>query len=333
MAEAGRILFVASPETDFLQDLLFSGLVKRLGHERVMDWPFSPRLYLRRKPYPRTSVRRAQLSLWRRFRGGWSGFSAVVVASCKPRTLRAWQRIMPQMPAGIPVVLLDGGDRTPIGGDLERLGAPGLLAEIEAQRPFDLVLKRETPVGHDFGRPTIPFNFGFNPDFLPRRRLPPCYDVACWCVESHPVRTRALELLAGRFDCTANGSVRGNEGRSYKRRGERYLEELARCRIVISLPGSGWDCLRYWEATAVGACVVSPRAAIEIPDDFVDGEEIVRCADDVSDLVTVCQALLDDEPRRARIAAAGAAKAARCHSDVARADRLLAALAGLGVRI
>jgi hypothetical protein len=323
----GRILFVGTNEVDYLMDVVLSGLVARLGHHRVYDWPFSGRVYLRRKGYPRTMLRRSKLSLLRRFQAkrDFAEFDLVVVAACKPSCVHAYRQIQDKIPVGVPVVFIDGGDRTELGGDLDRLGEPTLFADTEAKRPFDLVFKREKWLDHDFGRDCVAFPNAFHPDFMPPRK-PKKYDVAFWGVESHETRVRAFELLRDKYDCATNGTIRGVTFHQHKRKGGFFLEELGRCKIALSLPGIGWDCQRYWEAPGVGAFMITPKAPLEIPDDFVSGQHVVHCKDDVSDLIELCDYYLEHEDEREAIAAAGQKHCLQYHSHLARADRLLASV-------
>jgi hypothetical protein len=236
-----------------------------------------------------------------------------------------YRALLPKIPEYIPRVFIDGGDRREIGGDLDRLRAPKLFHEIESTRPFDLIFKRELFREDTHNRPLLPLQLGFVPDYLPQPQSPQ-YDVTFWCVESNPIRSAVLDQLQPHFDCVANGSVRGQNFRKYKRKGRRYLEELARCKIVINFPGVGWDCQRYWEAPAVGAAMVSPSSPLIIPNDFKDNEHIVRCADDGNDIINVCQRLLDDDKHRKAIGKHGQEWALKYHSDIARAQTVLSGI-------
>ena len=322
-----KILFLTTPENDYLQDLLLSGFIQKLGRDKIIDLPFSKRIYFPRKTYPAVMIKRKRLATMRRLcsRFNIKDIGLVIVASCKPLAFNYYQKLLAQIPRDIPRVLIDGGDRRELGGDLDRLGAPELFAEVENTRPFDLIFKRELFQDDSYERPVLPLQLGFTADFQPAAQSP-CYDVAFWCVESHPIRSQVLDRLQPHFDCVANGSVRGQNFRKYKRKGKRYLEELARCKIVVNFPGVGWDCQRYWEAPAVGAAMVSPRSPLVMPNDFKDGEHIMRCADDGHDIVEVCQRLLDDEPLRARIAKDGQQWALSHHSDLARAEAVLSGI-------
>jgi hypothetical protein len=84
-----------------------------------------------------------------------------------------------------------------------------------------------------------------------------------------------------------------------------YLPTLARAKISIVLRGHGWDTVRFWEtASCEGTLLACDRQPIVRPHPFVDGEHCVEFSSP-TELESRLRELLNDEPRRARIAAAG----------------------------
>jgi hypothetical protein len=217
-----------------------------------------------------------------------------------------------------------------IGGDLTRLEHAKLFNDVISRRPFDVVFKREYIAGTDLGPNVFPLPFSFNFDQIPTG-LPESkkYDVSFWAVESNPLRTKALDLLADKFDCTANGTARGQIAKHYKRKGMHYLRELAACRIVLNIPGVGWDTQRYWEVPAVGGFMVSVKPQIVIPNNFEDGKHLVFCKDDLSDLIELCQRYLREESQREAIARNAFTHCKQYHSDLARAEFIVQKLSAL----
>jgi len=47
------------------------------------------------------------------------------------------------------------------------------------------------------------------------------------------------------------------------RQGEAYLGVLRQSISSLSLPGEGWDTFRFWEIMSCGACLISPRIAVD----------------------------------------------------------------------
>jgi len=90
------------------------------------------------------------------------------------------------------------------------------------------------------------------------------------------------------------------EGGLKKSRYSRFLQEVARAKIGIDLPGNGPLCFRLVDYFAVGACVIGPRheALLHVP--LEDRKHIVYTKDDLSDLVPLCAYYLEhDEERKA----------------------------------
>jgi len=120
---------------------------------------------------------------------------------------------------------------------------------------------------------------------------------------SAELRQKAMAALSEAKDL-------GYEGGTRFVRNSRYLRDMARSKIGIDLPGNGDFCFRLIDYLSIGVCVIGPRPRTELPVPLVDGEHIVYCRDDVSDLVSLCRRFLNDDQERARIA-----RNARDHFD------------------
>jgi hypothetical protein len=109
------------------------------------------------------------------------------------------------------------------------------------------------------------------------------------------VRARAVRIL------TEQNRVSYEGGLAPVRYAE-YLREVARSRVCIDLPGNGDFCFRLVEYLAVGSCVIGPRprTALHVP--LVSGEHVVHAADDLSDLLDLCERYVEDDETRERIA-------------------------------
>lgn len=108
------------------------------------------------------------------------------------------------------------------------------------------------------------------------------------------IRTRAVDLLSkqSRFQY---------EGGLVTLRYSRYLREIASARICVDLPGNGDFCFRLIDYLAVGACIVAvrPRNRLHVP--LVDREHVAYVAEDLSDLVELCEYFLENEAERERM--------------------------------
>jgi hypothetical protein len=58
-----------------------------------------------------------------------------------------------------------------------------------------------------------------------------------------------------------------------------YYRALQSCRVVLSLPGAGYDTFRFWENAACNAVHLSASSPLLIPNDFADGNQILRFGD------------------------------------------------------
>jgi hypothetical protein len=326
-----RILFITSQESDYLEEIIFSGLTETLGPDAVIAYPPYPKFYFPRKTYPRNigKCRRATRLVkdgleWISFRRRFPDMGLVVLGSLKISSVQNYISIADKIPKNVPMVFIDGGDWADIGGDARRQGFEELFKEAMARRRFDVIFKREYLTGerHDDNVYPLPMAFKSSIRFTP----PPAgkkYGVTFWAVESHPVRTQALALLEEKFDCAANGTVRGQKFSRYKRRGLRYLRELSASKICLNFRGAGWDTLRYWEIPAVGSLMISGKPGIVIPAGFVHGETAVFVKDDLSDLTDIVGHYLRNDGEREEIAEAGRKHLFDHHTHLKRAEYFL----------
>ncbi len=336
------VLYICSQESDYLQDTVYAGLVGLLGVKQVIDWPWNRNFHWPRKKYPRNlGYRGLNFQHMSQLLPGigkisWSEIKLVIVAATKPDCFEKYLQLQSEIPSSVPVVFLDGGDLPEIGGDLHRLKRPELFEAAEKKRPFDFVFKREMLENKTYPKNTAPLPFAIPYDLMPKLPTTPDfrYDVSFWAVESDPIRTKALSILENEFDCRENGTTRNQVFKKYKRKGLFYLEELARCKIILNFRGVGWDTLRYWEVFGLSRFMISQRPQILIPDNFEHGKEIIFCKDDLSDLKDLCSYYLGNETERETIAKAGAKKAREKHSDLARAKFVLEALSkNMGLKL
>lgn len=323
-----RVLFCNSLKADYIQDQLFAGLTELLGSDSVLSFPVNPNYYIPLKSYPRNMGNsRSFASLLKdkwHTRKGIVEFepNLVVIASTKRDTMESFLRIEPHLPVGIPLVFIDGGDWPEVGGDAWRMNFSTLYNEVIRRRRPDLVFKREYLKGKEYPENVVPLPMAFKPqrNFFSIEKH---YQVTLWCVESDPIRTQALQMLQGRYDCTENGSVPGQQFRSYLRKGMNYLKELSASRIACNFRGVGWDTMRYWEIPGVGAFMVSQHPNIVIPDNFIDGKHLVYCHDDLSNLITLLDYYLKNEKEREEMASAAHSHLMKFHTYRHRAEFLL----------
>ncbi|OGR83541.1 MAG: hypothetical protein A2901_08735 [Elusimicrobia bacterium RIFCSPLOWO2_01_FULL_54_10] len=318
------ILFVCSRETDYLQDLTYAGLAEVLGKEKVWDFPHhwqyhrgKKAFWNRKLEYPHnlgyadsdqicsiTDLSEAKL---------------VVLASAKADALEAFLTLIENTQA--PWVFVDGGDRSDIGGDFERTGGKESLELFESlcfKRPPAAIFKRELMAGQEkLG--IFPFPFSFKTSLTLSLPVNKKYDVAFWATESSSTRKKAFEILKGRYDCDANGSVAGKKSKNYSLKGAKYFEALASAKIALSFRGEGFDTLRYWEIPACGSFIISEEPSIQIPNNFENGKHATFCKPDLSDLTDKIDYYLSRDKEREAIAEAGRKHLLAHHTHLHRA--------------
>ncbi len=318
-----NVLFIGSMRYDYMQDIVYSGLVKTLGLKNVIEFKWNKKYHVPYKKYPE-NLGFIKQSLLKSIHFKKNNYDLVILAATKPDCFQAYIDFASQIPPNVPVVWVDGGDRPEVGGDLERLGAPTLLSKAQAIRSFDFIFKREMKINKKYEKNVLPLTFGFNLSRLPKN-MPASkkYDVAFWAGESHPIRSKALSLLKNEFDCNSNGTSKGISFDNFNRKGSFYLEELSACKINLSLRGGGFDTLRYWEIPAVGSLLLSEPADIIIKNDFIDKKHAVFCNPSVDDIIDLCHYYLKKKNNREKIAENGKKHIQQYHTDVHRATFIL----------
>ena len=318
-----KILYLCSRHYDYLQDLTYSGLTKVHGKENIIDYPWNPKFHIPYKSYPKNL--------------GISGFALpriyfdidkidlVILACAKKDVLAAYSKLLPKI-SNKPIVFLDGGDYPEVGSDFYRFNLSPSYDDILKTRPFDMIFKREfIPALHEGDKKVFPFPFSFPYNLY----IPTCpekdkkYDVSFWAQQIPEIRANALRLLDGKYDCNQNGTTLNQSFKTYKRSGKFYLEEIARCKIVLNFRGGGWDTLRYWEVPAVGSFMISQKPQIAIPNNFEEGKHVSWCSDSLDDLIEKIDYYLNHTAERETMALQSREHLMKYHLNTSRASYLL----------
>jgi len=323
-----RILFINSKRPDYLEDMVFSGLSEILGNENLIPYPVNYHYYFSKYSYPKNMGQCRNIfgiiPDWLRSRSALVSmdFDCVILGSAKKDVFEKYMAFIDILPKDLPVVFIDGGDWAEIGGDADRENWLDLFSEVVKKRDFNWVFKREYLLNKKYDKNVFPLPMAYKgPEIMiPNSQR---FDVVFWAVESHPVRTRALEILEDKYDCKSNGTVRGQKFRKYARKGHSYLDELAAAKIACNFRGVGWDTLRYWEIPAVGSLMISEPPGIEISNNFVDGQHAVFCEENLSNLTDLIDYYLKNEEERKQIAAAGKNHLLKYHLYKHRAEYIL----------
>ncbi|MDX4050974.1 glycosyltransferase [Aliarcobacter skirrowii] len=318
-----KILYINTSRFDYVQDLIYSGLVKKFGIKNVIDYKWNKKYHLPYTKYPKNNgyVKGSFLkSIFRKI--DFKNFDYVFIGAGKVKPLETYIEIAKEIPPTTPIIFIDGEDGEEVGYDIKvRFGAEHIYNKALEFRPFDIIFKREYLINKEYEKNVFPLPMCFNLDRLPSK-LPNIYkyDFSFWAVESDPIRTKALNILENEFDCKENGTYKNQKFSKYQRKGEFYLQELKSCKITLNLRGGGWDTMRYWEVPAVGGFMLSQKPGILIPNNFEHEKDIVFIKDDLSDLVDLGKYYLKNETKREEIAKNGHNKLLEYHTDIKRVE-------------
>lgn len=101
-----------------------------------------------------------------------------------------------------------------------------------------------------------------------------------------------------------------------------YYRNMQRCRIVLNLPGLGFDTFRYWENAACRAVHIAQRMPLFIPNDFEDNKHLFRFSS-VDELRGAVDAVLEGKVLSDEVIEAGRDHLLKFHTTTKRAMYLL----------
>ena len=340
-----HVLFLDHPEADFGSAVVFLGLHQLLGGDNVVDFPFKKSFHGEVHEYPSPYSRAvwpddlSKIQPWQRPAIGapddigktgpfawmpnlpgraWSEnevlgglrdkiFDFIVITPRLYNTdcLRHLTRKLGGPAALPPIALLDGEDYQDIRWDY-----------VDEFKPV-VYLKRELLNNVNDSRCRVePF-----PLASPIPERPPVekdIDVLFLGGGTWPGRDSACNALRQAFGDKFVGGV----GVHYNY--PDYLDAIARAKVAVSVRGWGWDSLRRYEIPAMpGTLMVADRQPVIRPYDFNHGENVLLF-EDARSLVENVREALDNESKRAYIAALGNVHLKHFHSAKARAKQLIA---------
>jgi hypothetical protein len=330
---AMNVLFVANQEPDFLQDVVFHGLVSVLGADHVIDWPPVERYRIHPPPEavlpmlyfafpPRPAISDADAFAWA---------DAIVLGSSRPEAMGAVRRAL-AIAAGRPVAFLDGEDDPYVRAILRNVDVyfkretllhdPARVAAMPLRRLRDLTrvesrsldpLARRRSVATHRSRSIVPLPFGIvDTGFAPVGARD--VDLAFLASPTSPERERVTNELE-RLKAEGLRVVMSTTRLPWAE----YMQVLATSRVAISLRGLGYDTYRYWEIPYAGALLLAETPQIVIPRNFEHAREAWFAP--VDSLAGSMRKLLGGDTDA--IAAAGRARLMSEHSSVRRAETVL----------
>jgi len=200
------------------------------------------------------------------------------------------------------------------------------------------------PLQHKF----MPFPFGIEERFRGGVNPRPSWELSCLLTPNNPERRAFVDRLRelglpnafigeipGQPDDTeqlvAIGAVNDRSRREVELgHNRRYYDQVDSSRRCISIPGGGFDTLRFWEILARGSLLVSKRIAIEMPAPLQEGVHYIAF-----DSFAEFKARIMESYRRPdeadEIRARGHTSALQFHSTRARAVYVLTTLVERGL--
>ena len=336
------ILFIASQETDYLQDLTYSGLAQILGKEFIVDFPFHWQYHQEKRfiwssknCYPKnlgfvpekefkSSCNRSKGFVQIKELLRKNHFRLVILGAAKPDALRTFHELSDLVRA--PWIFIDGGDWQEVGGDFKRTGGEesfNCFLSLCNKIPPAAIFKREVPINKNLEKLfPLPFSVSSQVPIL-KSVSKKIWNVVFWAVESSSTRKKVFELLKDRYDCKMNGSISGQKFKDYNFKGNHYFKALNEAKIALSFRGGGFDTLRYWEIPACGSLLISEKPFIQIPNNFIHGEHALFCKNDLSDLTHLIDTYLLNEKDSQAISEEGQKHLLKYHTDKHRAQYLL----------
>jgi len=263
-----KILFVTNPYPNYVPDLLLHGLRKMMGPE-IADYPRKDCLYqgilglgvcaedqLCPGWFPADGNQIDREDIPQKVGRGY--FDLVI---CDARAASFFKTKIRSLPDRFAVI--DGEDRP-------SYVSPGRY----------LIFRRETD-GSDFSIPlpmALPeeiFQWISSYDTVAKE-----YGIGFLGCASHGKRLEFVEKLKqlyphSLFQTTAIPSAATPSPKDRLSRADYYLH-LQKCRIVLSLPGAGYDTFRFWEHAACNAVHIAERMPLFIPHDFREEKQIFR---------------------------------------------------------
>ncbi len=138
-----------------------------------------------------------------------------------------------------------------------------------------------------------------------------------------PDRNAILDDLVRRYPDSLIDSWQFSDGQWQGR--DAYYRGMQSCRVVLNLPGAGYDTFRYWENAACRAAHVAKRMPLSIPNDFREGHEIVRFSS-ISELAYAVDRILSGQVDGLALAEQSRAWLLAHHTTERRAEATLARL-------
>lgn len=355
-----KILYLTYPRHDYLADQIYTGLCKLLGWENITDFPYKPHYHdpaYRVPSLPQNPGSRCELDeiITRLER---NEYDLLVLSTSRRETIEAFESIFGKVNLP-PRVLIDGDDHSHIQKDL----FDHFQLSLYFKREYQLSWSHETITSwvkkwREFGghrelfHRTYPLQFSVNLDTLPNvNGVQKDLDLSFVGHISHRSRVRTVKFLRSLKDIRFEGwvyadptdrkskfavgplsilkeKIKGDPRipefeRGVKLSYQDYFNLLTRSKIALSIRGSGFDTLRYWEIVAAKVMLISEEPFILIPNNFDHGKHALFCGSDYRDVPDLVRIYSRDDAAREQIVEAAYQRLLRFHTCERRAMQFL----------
>ena len=325
-----NVLLLTDPQSDFLQQTIWKGLVKILGSEHVITMPTIQHFYGGVDNWyilddGKRGLTEAPKHLIAESDPGWTqeqilehlgDFDLMILCSARRYALAALDTIRQQSMPKPPLVALCGEDYSwaPINEEIISRYRPKAFFKRELDRQIEGV---------------YPLPFGAFIDSYPEvDDSQKTYSVFASFGITWPSRMELLKrleamrlpnaILATNTDQIPEGStLRPMLGY------EDYLRAIAQSKITFVMRGFGRTTLRDWEAPAWKTCVFWSDPGTIIPHPFQDGIHVVKYNESLDGLEQRIEYYLTHDEEREAIALAGKTHTLKYHTVESRAAYLL----------
>jgi len=187
-----------------------------------------------------------------------------------------------------------------------------------------------------------PFPMGLERRFQGQLKRTPQFELSCVMTPHLPDRAGLIQILkeknyprmfigiiapekedirwmVEKGACHPDGADFGGVGFAQNRK---YYEQLSNSRACISVPGGGFDTLRFWEILGMGSLLISKRVSLQMPHPLVEGEHYIAF-DTADELNRIIEWLYRCPEEADRIRARGYTYARTHHTSLARARYFL----------
>ncbi len=168
-------------------------------------------------------------------------------------------------------------------------GSDSSYLNFNFEYPVNLIFKREYLSHVNYSNQTvIPLQFAAEKRYFSKDFVAKDIDISFLAANNNFLREAINNILSSKYKLnsitqhTGEISYSGASGNPFEN--PKYFNILSRSKIVVNIPGRGWDCGRFWEAISNKALVITYKLDIVMPNPFIEGKHIL-CFNSLDDFI------------------------------------------------